>query len=305
MKRKTVCLLATALACSFGFSGTANAQDASSSHYTFGLMLSAMTPYFATIKSGAEAEAKKLGVTLLVEDGNNNSITQSNQIDTLVARKVNLLLINPTDAKALVPAVEKANAAHIPVIYIDRKADGGHAIAYFASDNTAAGAQACRYLAEHLHGHGNLFMLLGISGASATNERTAGCNSVLKSYPNIKVVARQSGGFSREGGLSVMRDVLIAHPDLNAVYSENGEMAIGAMRAAQAAGRLKGLTMAMIGSGSVGETRLVRQGKIALSVAQQPGVMGALGVQAGYSYLKTGTVFVPVPLHMDLAPSHP
>ncbi|MBU2811168.1 substrate-binding domain-containing protein, partial [Acidithiobacillus thiooxidans] len=110
--------------------------------------------------------------------------------------------------------------------------------------------------------------------------------------------------FSREGGLTVMRDVLIANPKLNAVYSENGEMAIGAMRAAAAAGRLKGLTIAMIGSGSVGETQLVKQGKIALSVAQQPAVMGALGVQAGYSYLSTGTVFVPVPLHMDLAPSH-
>ncbi|MDR7928591.1 substrate-binding domain-containing protein [Acidithiobacillus thiooxidans] len=304
MKHKTTSVLMAAMALSLGFSGMASAQDAAPQHYTFGLMLSAMTPYFATIKSGAEAEAKKLGVQLLVEDGNNNSITQNNQIDTLIARKVNLLLINPTDAKALVPAVEKANAAHIPVIYIDRKADGGHAIAYFASDNTQAGAQACQYIANKLHGQGNLFMLLGISGASATNERTAGCESVLKSYPHIKVVARQSGGFSREGGLTVMRDVLIANPKLNAVYSENGEMAIGAMRAAAAAGRLKGLTIAMIGSGSFGETQLVKQGKIALSVAQQPAVMGALGVQAGYSYLSTGTVFVPVPLHMDLAPSH-
>ncbi len=304
MKHKTSRLLVVALALSCGFSVAANAQDAPQEHYTFGLMLSAMTPYFATIKSGAEAEAKKLGVQLLVEDGNNNSITQSNQIDTLIARKVNLLLINPTDAKALVPAIEKANAAHIPVIYIDRKADGGHAIAYFASDNKQAGAQACQYLAKQLHGKGNLFMLLGISGASATNERTAGCESVLQKYPDIKVVARQSGGFSREGGLTVMRDVLIANPKLNAVYSENGEMAIGAMRAAEAANRLQGLNIVMVGSGSVGETQLVKQGKIALSVAQQPGVMGALGVQAGYSYLKTGTVFVPVPLHMDFAPGH-
>ena len=96
MKRKTLSICMTVMSLSWGLSGVANAQDAAH-HYTFGLMLSAMTPYFATIKSGAEAEAKKLGVQLLVEDGNNNSITQSNQIDTLIARKVNLLLINPTD----------------------------------------------------------------------------------------------------------------------------------------------------------------------------------------------------------------
>ena len=275
---------------------------AAAPQYTFGLLLSAMTPYFATIKSGAETEAKKLGVHLLVENGNNDSATQSNQVDTLIARKVNLLLINPTDAKALVPAVEKANAAHIPVVFIDRKADGGHAIAYFASKNAEAGAKACQFLANSLHGKGKLFMLLGISGASATKERTAGCDSVLQHYPNIHIVARQSGHFSRRGGLTVMREVLIAHPNLNAVYAENGQMAIGAVRAAQAAGRLKTLSIAMIGSGSAGETQLVKEGKIALSVAQQPAVMGALGVAAGYNYLNTGTVFVPVPLHMDYAP---
>lgn len=295
--KKTATLLLAALS-SVGLLSTATAAP----QYTFGLLLSAMTPYFATIKSGAEAEAKRLGVQLLIENGNNDSATQSNQVDTLIARKVNLLLINPTDAKALVPAVEKANAAHIPVVFIDRKADGGNAIAYFASDNTQAGAQACQFLANRLHGKGNLFLLLGISGASATNERTAGCESVLQHYPNIHVVARQSGHFSRRGGLTVTREVLIAHPNLNAIYAENGQMSIGAVRAAQAAGHLKGLSIAMIGSGSAGETQLVKEGKISLSVAQQPAVMGALGVEAGYNYVKSGTVFVPVPLHMDYAP---
>ncbi|MGK9452185.1 substrate-binding domain-containing protein [Acidithiobacillus caldus] len=298
MKRNTIAALFIA---AWGFVGCA-AVSAAEPTYTFGLLLSAMTPYFATIKSGAETEARKLGVQLLVENGNNNSITQSNQVNTLIARKVNLLLINPTDAKALIPAVEKANAAHIPVIFIDRKADGGHAVAYFASDNVEAGAKACQFLARRMDGRGNLFLLLGISGASATNERTVGCESVLEHYPNIHVVARQSGHFSREGGLTVTREVLIAHPDLNAIYAENGQMAIGAVRAAEAAGRLKGLQIAMIGSGSAGETRLVQEGKIALSVAQQPEVMGALGVEAGYNYLHTGTVFVPVPLRMDYAP---
>ncbi|MEY2342231.1 substrate-binding domain-containing protein [Acidithiobacillus sp. IBUN Pt1247-S3] len=99
MKAKKPAALILAALSSLSLLGTAAAAP----QYTFGLLLSAMTPYFASIKGGAEAEAKKLGVQLLVENGNNNSATQSNQVDTLIARKVNALLINPTDAKALVP----------------------------------------------------------------------------------------------------------------------------------------------------------------------------------------------------------
>lgn len=277
--------------------------------YTFGLLLSTLNnPYFVTIKTSAAAEAKKLGVKLLIEDANNSATTQSNQIGTLLARKVNFLLVNPTNATSLIPAIRKANAAHVPVIFIDRKTNGGKAVGYFASDNVEAGARACGYLAKRLHGKGNVAILLGIPGASATNERSAGCNRVLAKSPGIKVVARQTAKFSRQDGLSVMRDILIAHPKLDAVYAENGQMAIGAMHAIDAAGKRKQVFITMIGSGSADQTKLIHQGRIALSVAQQPGVMAAMGVRAAYHDLKSGTLkggmkFVPVPLRMDEAPS--
>lgn len=296
--------IATIVCCAWtGLAHAQTTQPAVAKHYTFGMLLSTLNnPYFVSIKKAAQAEARTLGVSLLIEDANNSSTTQSNQIDTLLARKVDALLVNPTNAKSLIPAIRKANAAHVPVVFIDRKTDSGKAIAYFASDNVQAGAQACRYIVRRLHGKGNIAILLGIPGASATNERSAGCDRVLAKQPGIKVVARQTAKFSRQDGLSVMRDILIAHPTLNAVYAENGQMAIGAMHAIEAAGKQKNVFITMIGSGSTEQTALIRQGHIALSVAQQPGVMAAMGVEAAYNKLKSGMLFVPVPLKMDMAP---
>lgn len=279
------------------------AKPAAAKHYTFGMLLSTLNnPYFVSMKKAAQAEAKTLGVSLLIEDANNSSATQSNQISTLLARKVDALLVNPTNAKSLIPAIRKANAAHVPVVFIDRKTDGGKAIAYFASDNNEAGARACRYIVDRLHGRGQVAMLLGIPGASATTERSAGCDRVFAAQTGIKVVARQTAKFSRQDGLTVMRDILIAHPKLDAVYAENGQMAIGAMHAIEAAGKQKKIFITMVGSGSPEQTNLIKQGHIALSVAQQPGVMASMGVQAAYNELKSGMLFVPVPLKMDEAP---
>ncbi|MGC9271032.1 substrate-binding domain-containing protein [Acidiphilium sp.] len=288
------------------WTGSARAQTETipvAKHYTFGMLLSTLNnPYFVSIKKAAQSEAKNLGVSLLIEDANNSSATQTNQINTLLARKVDALLVNPTNAKSLIPAIRKANAAHVPVVFIDRKTDGGKAIAYFASDNVAAGALACKYIVNRLHGKGNVAILLGIPGASATNERSVGCDRVFARNKGIKIVARQTAKFSRQDGLTVMRDILIAHPTLNAVYAENGQMAIGAMHAIEAAGKQKDVFITMIGSGSAEQTDLIREGHIALSVAQQPGVMAAMGVEAAYNKLASGMLFVPVPLKIDQAP---
>ncbi|APZ41703.1 D-ribose ABC transporter substrate-binding protein [Acidihalobacter ferrooxydans] len=271
--------------------------------YTFALLLSTLNnPYFVTMKNSAQAEAKRLGVKLLVLDGNNSSTTQSNQVRTAIARKVNLLLINPTNATAMSPAVKEANRAGVPVIFVDRKTDAGKAIGFFASDNVQAGEQACNYISQRLHGKGQIAMLLGIPGASATNERSAGCETALKKHPGIHIVARQTANFSREDGLNVMRNVLIAHPNLDAVYAENGQMGIGAMKAIDSASTQHKPFIVIVGSNSPYQQKLIKEGKIALSVAQQPGKMVAMAIEAGQHYLQDGVLFVPVPLMMDKAP---
>lgn len=270
--------------------------------YTFALLLSTLNnPYFVAMKNSAQAEADQLGVKLLVLDANNSSTTQANQVRTSIARKADMLLINPTDATAMSPAVEEANRAGVPVIFLDRRTDKGKALDFFASDNVDAGSTACGFIAHKLGGKGDIAILLGVPGASATNERTQGCEAALKAYPGIKVVARQTANFNRQQGLDVMRNILIAHPaGLKAVFAENDEMALGAAQALQAANRAKGVTVASI-DGTPDGIAAVKKGSITLDVGQQPALMSKLGVMAGYDYLHGGVPFVAVPLQLHVA----
>ncbi|MCE1161390.1 MAG: D-ribose ABC transporter substrate-binding protein [Thiomonas sp.] len=270
--------------------------------YTFALLLSTLNnPYFVAMKDSAQAEANRLGIKLLVLDGNNSSTTQTNQVRTAIARKVDMLLINPTDATAMSPSVEEANRAGVPVIFLDRRTDKGKALDFFASDNVDAGTTACDFIAKKLGGKGDMAILLGVPGASATNERTQGCEAALKAYPGIKVVAKQTANFNRQQGLDVMRNILIAHPTgLLAVFAENDEMALGAVQALHAANRATGITIASI-DGTPDGIAAVKKGDIALDVAQQPALMSKLGVMAGYEYLHSGVPFVAVPLQLHVA----
>ncbi len=270
--------------------------------YTFALLLSTLNnPYFVTMKDSAEQEASLLGVHLIVLDGKNSSSTQINQIETMIARKVDMLLVNPTDAGAVVPAIKQANAAGIPVVFLDRKANGGKSLAFFASDNVEAGRTACNYIAQRLKGQGDIVVLTGVPGASATNERTKGCQSVLAKNPGIKVVAEQTANFDRAQALNVMQNILTAHPSgVEALFAENDEMALGALQSVKAAGRLSQMFIVSI-DGTPDGVAAVKAGGIALDVGQQPALMSKLGIAAGLNYLKTGTLFIPTPLHLFYA----
>lgn len=288
------CLLAVAFLC-----GALPIAASAAQQYTFALLLSTLNnPYFVTMKNSAQAEAKRLGVDLLVLDANNSATTQTNQVRTAIARKVDMLLINPTNATAMSPAVEQANRAGVPVIFLDRRTNKGKALAFFASDNIEAGQTACNFIVRRLNGKGNIAILLGVPGASATNERTKGCEEALAGHPGIHVVAKQSANFNRQQGLDVMRNILIAHPSgLNAVFAENDEMALGAIQALNAANRAHSLTLVSI-DGTPDGLAAVKKGEISLDVAQQPALMSKLGVMAGYQYLHSGVAFVPVPLKL-------
>jgi ribose transport system substrate-binding protein len=272
--------------------------------YTFALLLSTTNnPYFVTMKDAAQAEAKVLGVKLQVLDANNDSAMQTNQVQTMIAKHVDLLLLNPTNADTIVPAVKQANQAGIPVIFLDRKANSGKSLAFFASDNVEAGRIACNYIVKQLNGKGNLVILTGVPGASATNERTQGCKEVLADNSGIKVVAEQTANFDRSQGLNVMQNILTAHPQgIDAVFGENDEMSLGAVQAIKAAGRSSEMFVVSI-DGTADGIQAVKEGSIALDIGQQPALMSKLGMEAGYNYLQNGTLFVPVPLQQFTAPS--
>ncbi len=266
--------------------------------YRIGLSLSTLNnPFFVTLRDGALDQAAELGVTVLVADAMDSPAKQLNDIEDLIQQGVDLIIVNPTDSDAIVTAVEQANRAGIPVITVDRGSSGGNVIAHIASDNVAGGRMAGEFLAELLGGRGKVIELQGILGTSAARDRGRGFAEAMANYPGITVVARQTANFNRAEGLMVMENLLQAHPDINGVFAQNDEMALGAIEAIKAAGLLDKIHA--VGFDAVDDAvDAFERGEMAATVAQQPYEMGWLSVLKAYEYLETNTIYLPVDLRL-------
>lgn len=274
--------------------------SAAASAYTIGFAVSTLdNPFFVDLKDGAEAKAAELGVTLRVVDAQDDPARQLAGIEDLIARGVDLILVNPTDSSAVVPAILAANRAGIPIITVDRGAEGGEVVAHIASDNVLGGRMAGEFIAELLGGKGKVVELEGIPGTSAARERGQGFNEVIATYPDIQVAARQEAGFDRARGLTVMENILQAQPEIDALFCHNDEMALGAIIAIQAAGRADKIKV--VGFDATDDAvQAVKEGRMLATIAQQPRLMGELGVEYAIKVLSGETVdkFIPVPLEL-------
>lgn len=270
------------------------------SAHTIGFAISTLdNPFFVDLKDGAEAKAAELGVSLRVVDAQDDPARQLAGIEDLIARQVDLILVNPTDSAAVVPAILAANRAGIPVITVDRSADSGEVVAYIASDNILGGRMAGEFIAEVLGGKGKVVELEGIPGTNAARERGQGFGEAIGKYPDIEIVARQEAGFDRARGLNVMENILQAQPEIDAVFCHNDEMALGAIIAIQAAGRADEIKV--VGFDATDDAVVaVNEGRMLATVAQQPRLIGALGVETALKVLQGETVdgFIPVPLEL-------
>ncbi|GAA3990514.1 substrate-binding domain-containing protein [Streptomyces marokkonensis] len=243
-----------------------------------GLSLSTLNnPFFVQIRDGAEEQAKKAGVDLTVTDAQNDASQQANQLQNFVSGGLSSIIVNPVDSDAAGPAVRGANKDDIPVIAVDRGVNDAKAAALVASDNVEGGELGAQALAEKLGGKGTIVILQGQAGTSASRERGAGFAAGLKEYPGIKVVAKQPADFDRTKGLDVMTNLLQAHPDIDGVFAENDEMALGAIKAL---GSKAGKSVQVVGfDGTPDGLKAVREGTLFASVAQQPKELGRIAVQ--------------------------
>ena len=264
--------------------------------FVIGLSLSTLNnPFFVTLRDGAKKAAEDFDVKLIVVDAQDNPAKQLNDIEDLIEQKVDLIIINPCDSDAIVSAVESANEAGIPVITVDRSANGGKVIVHIASDNVAGGRMAAQIIAKALGGKGNVVELVGIPGTSAARDRGKGFEEELKKYPGLKLVAKQVANFNRAEGLTVMENIIQAHPDIDAVFAQNDEMALGAIEALKEAGMLD--KVIVVGFDAIPDAvEAVKKGEMYATIAQQPFKMGYLAVQKAVEYLSGGPIYIPVEL---------
>ncbi|WP_103503178.1 MULTISPECIES: substrate-binding domain-containing protein [Streptomyces] len=243
-----------------------------------GMSLSTLNnPFFVQMRDGAEAEAKAAGVELTVTDAQNDASQQANQLQNFTSSGVEAIIVNPVDSDAAGASVRGANQAEIPVIAADRGVNGAEAEALVTSDNEEGGRLAARTLAEEIGGEGRIIVLQGTPGTSASRERGAGFADGLADYPGIEVVAQQPADFDRTKGLDVMTNLLQANRDIDGVFAENDEMALGAIRAL---GDRAGDDVAVIGfDGTPDGLAAVEEGTLFASIAQQPAELGRIAVQ--------------------------
>lgn len=255
--------------------GTA-AGTASSGKPVVGLALSTQNnPFFVELKDGAQKAASAAGVNLLVVDAQDDPARQISSVEDLIQRRVSVILLNPTDSSALAGAVQSAQRANIPVVTLDRGVDGADVASHIASDNVAGGKMAAEYLAKALGGKGNIIELQGVAGTSAARERGKGFDDAIAGT-GMKIVASQPANFDRAQGLSVSENLLQAHGDVQAIFAQNDEMALGAVQAL--AGKNKKVLVVGFDGTPDGKTA-VQNGTMAATVAQQPEEIGRLGVE--------------------------
>jgi ribose transport system substrate-binding protein len=276
------------------------ASSVQAKEFTIGLSLSTLNnPFFVTLKDGAVKEAEAAGIKLIVSDSQDNPATEAKNIEDLIVKKVDALLINPTDSSAIAPSVFKANKAGIPVFTVDRSAKQGEVVAHIASDNIAGGMLAAEFLAKQINYKGQVVELEGIAGSSAAIDRGKGFNQVISQHADIKVVAKQTANFNRAEGLRVFENILQAQPEIAGVFAHNDEMILGAVQAAQAAGRDKDIVF--VGFDAVDDAvNAVKAGQLAATVAQQPAVIGQLGVKTAVEFLNGKSVKKDIPVPLSL-----
>ena len=280
----------------FGIAGIFLAFAASASAERIGLVISTQNnPFFVTLKEGAEAKAKELGHDLIVLDSQDNPAKELGNVEDLLVKGVDVLLINPTDSDAVVSSVKAANRSKIPVVTLDRAANGGNVVSHVASDNVLGGEMAGNFIVEKLGGKGKVVELEGIPGTTAARDRGTGFNKAAAG--KLEVVAKQAADFDRTKGLNVMENILQAQPEIQAVFAHNDEMALGALKAIEASGR----DIFVVGFDATDDAvAAIKEGKLAATVAQKPAEIGAIGVEVADKIVKKQAVEKNVPVELEL-----
>ncbi|KKD21969.1 D-ribose transporter subunit RbsB [Staphylococcus cohnii subsp. cohnii] len=247
--------------------------DKKKSDVVIGVSISTLNnPFFVKIKDGIEKEAKKQGVKVKFADAQDDAAKQANDIDDLIQQKVDYLIVNPTDSDAISGSIQIANDEAIPVITLDRDVAKGDVASFIASDNIKGGEMGGKLIIDELGKDAKVAELEGVPGASATRERGKGFHNVADQ--SLDVVSKQSAKFNRTEGLNVTQNIIQAHPEIQAIFAQNDEMALGAVEA------IGNKDIKVVGfDGNEDAIKSVEKGKLFATVAQQPNLMGEESVK--------------------------
>lgn len=284
MKKKLVgMILAATMVAGSAFGFTASAEETK----TIGAIYWSLNNNFMVfLKDNVEAEAEALGYETIAMDSNSNTEVELNNVEDLISKQVDAVILVPMDSDASSNAVKLLNDANIPVITVDRSTNEGEVITSIATDNYAGGQKAGEFAVEQLGGEGKVVILRGTLGSDLETERFTGFVDAIEGT-DIEVVAEQSADFDRTTAFNTIENILQANDDINLIYCENDEMCLGVAKALEAANRDDIMVVGF--DGAVETLEAIKEGKVTGTVFQQFALIGKMSVDIADQVFKGET----------------
>jgi len=264
-----------------GASGAPTAKTIKASDVVIGYAGPTLTnAFFVGLERGVKNGVAANGFQLKETNANGDAAQQFNDATNLLNQGVNVLVLTPIDSNGITPVVQAANAKGVPVFTLDRGASGGTVTCFVETDNKKAGEAAATWISQTLakpygKSQGNVVDLVGLVGTTAAADRETGFQAGLKANPNLKLVAKQEGGFDQEKSLNAMSNILQANSQIDAVFGANDDNTVGALRAIDSANRFQPpgskQHIVIIGlDGTAQALQAIRDGKQDATISQNP-----------------------------------
>ncbi|RKP51848.1 ABC transporter substrate-binding protein [Pararobbsia silviterrae] len=241
-------------------------------------------------------EAARLGHQLVYTDAASSAAKQAADVNSMIAQRVDLIFLTPREDKPLVPAVLNAKKAGIPVILLDRDVDhalakpGEDYVTFIGSDFVDEGRRVAQWLVANAGKRTTILEIEGTTGSTPANDRKKGFDEFIKQHPQFKIVASQSGDFSRDKGRQTAQTLLQAHPEADIIYTHTDEMTLGAIAALEASGRKPGKDVLFVSiDGEKQAVQAIVDGKLGCSCECSP-MFGPKAFAALSAYAAGGTL---------------
>ena len=264
-----------------------NRGDGAAAKKTIAFVPKAMdSEFWLTMRSGAQKAIEgrdDVVLSVLAPDREINVDQQVSILEDQIQRGAKALVVAPAGSAQVMPVLQNAIGRGIPVVLVDSDAPLPGKSSYAGTDNRAGGTLAGKHVIEKV-GSGKIAIITGVPGNQSQDDRAAGFLETVATVPGLQLVTRQPANSERSQGLTVMENILTAHPDIKAVFATNDQMALGAVEAIMARSPKAGIIV--VGFDATAEAvQAIIEGRMSASVAQRPFEMGRRSVEAALALI--------------------
>ncbi len=287
----SIAIVALVAACAAPAAQPTEPPASGDDNITIGVTMKFDDLWLTTLRDAmSEYAATQPGVELVMVDSKEDVATQLGQVENFVAQNVDAIIVIAANTDAADPMTKAAQDAGIPLVYVNRLPSNlPEGISYVGSESIQAGIMQAEWLAEQLGGKGNVVIMNGDLAQEAAQKRTEGEKQVFAKYPDITIIREDTGNWSRDQGLALMENWLASGDQIDAVAANNDEMAIGALQAIEAAGKLGEILVGGVDA-SPDALQEMDKGRLDVTVFQNAKGQGEGGIQVAIALAKGESV---------------